>query len=91
VIGDRTAGAVMTSRIMPHKVGVAGVFYATSITIGDVIMSDGASLENTGVIPDAVVVPSPADLAAGRDPALAAAIAMAGGSMTAEEAGRLFK
>ncbi|HMD36667.1 MAG TPA: S41 family peptidase [Vicinamibacterales bacterium] len=91
VIGDRTAGAVMSSRIMPHKVGVAGVFYATSITIGDVRMADGASLEKTGVTPDDLVVPSPADLAAGRDPVLAAAVAMAGGSITPEQAGRLFR
>jgi len=91
VIGDRTAGAVMSSRIMPHKVGVAGVFYATSITIGDVRMADGASLEKTGVTPDDLVVPSPADLAAGRDPVLATAVAMAGGSITPKHAGRLFK
>jgi C-terminal processing protease CtpA/Prc len=92
VVGDRTAGAVMTSRIFPHKVGVGAVaFYGTSVTVGDVRMSDGASLEKVGVQPDEVLLPSPADLAARRDPVLAAAIAMAGGSMTAEEAGRLFK
>jgi carboxyl-terminal processing protease len=91
VIGDRTAGAVMTARILPHKVGVAGFFYATSITIGDVRMSDGASLENSGVEPDDQVLPTPADLAAGRDPALAYAIATAGGAISPEEAGRLFR
>lgn len=91
VIGDRTAGAVMTSRVIPHKVGVAGVFYATTITIGDVRMSDGASLERVGVEPDKMVLPTPADLAARRDPVLAAAIAMAGGSITPEQAGKLFK
>jgi C-terminal processing protease CtpA/Prc len=92
VVGDRTAGAVMTSRIFSHKVGVGAVaFYAASVTVGDVRMSDGASLEKVGVHPDEVLLPSPADLAARRDPVLAAAIAMAGGSMTPEEAGRLFK
>jgi C-terminal processing protease CtpA/Prc len=54
-------------------------------------MSDGASLEKTGVEPDEIVVPSPADLAAGRDPALAQAIAIAGGAMTPADAARLFK
>ena len=58
---------------------------------GDVRMADGASLEKTGVTPDDLVVPSPADLAAGRDPVLAAAVAMAGGSITPEQAGRLFR
>jgi carboxyl-terminal processing protease len=91
VIGDRTAGAVMTARIMPHKVGVVDFFYATSVTIGDVRMADGASLEKTGVEPDEIVLPTPADLAAGRDPALARAVAAAGGAITPAEAGRLFK
>jgi len=91
VLGDRTAGAVMTSRIFPHQAGSAGVFYATSITIGDVRMSDGGSLEKTGVEPDETILPTPADLAAGRDPVLAHAIELAGGSVTPEEAGRLFK
>jgi C-terminal processing protease CtpA/Prc len=54
-------------------------------------MSDGASLERTGVEPDEIVLPTPADLAAGRDPALAHAITTAGGAITATEAGRLFK
>jgi carboxyl-terminal processing protease len=91
VIGDRTAGAVMTSRIIPHKIGVLGLFYANSITIGDVRMSDGGSLEHVGVEPDELMLPTPADLAAGRDPVLARAIALAGGQLTPEEAGVLFK
>jgi C-terminal processing protease CtpA/Prc len=90
VIGDRTSGAVMTSHLFSHKIGVSGVFYATSITIGDVLMSDGASLEKSGVEPDEIVLPRPSDLAAGRDPVLAHAIALAGGSITPEQAGRLF-
>jgi C-terminal processing protease CtpA/Prc len=91
VIGDRTAGAVMTSRIFPHKVGLLGVFYATSITIGDVRMSDGGSLEKAGVEPDELVLPTPRDLEMGSDPVLAHAIELAGASVTPEEAGRLFK
>jgi C-terminal processing protease CtpA/Prc len=90
VLGDRTAGAVMTSRVFPHNVGVASVaFYATSVTIADVRMSDGASLEHIGVEPDEIVLPRPSDLAGGRDPVLAQAIALAGGRVTPEEAGRL--
>jgi hypothetical protein len=37
------------------------------------------------------VLPTGADLAAHRDPALARAIAALGGTMTAEQAGRLLK
>jgi carboxyl-terminal processing protease len=90
VIGDRTAGAVMTSRVFPHEVGLASVaFFATSVTVGDVRMSDGASFEHVGVEPDEIVLPTPGDLAAGRDPVLAEAIARAGGAITSGEAGGL--
>lgn len=92
VLGDRTAGAVMTSRIFPHKAGIGALaFYAASITVGDVRLSDGASLEKVGVRPDEIVLPSPGDLAAGRDPVLAYAIELAGGSLSPEQAGRLFR
>ena len=93
VIGDRTAGAVMRSHLFPHQADLtsAVAFYATSVTVADVRMSDGGSLEKTGVEPDEVVLPRPSDLAAGRDPVLAHAIGLAGGSITPEEAGGLFK
>ena len=92
VLGDQTAGAVMTSRMFPHTIGVGPlVLYATQMTVGDVRMSDGGSLEKVGVEPDEIVLPRPADLAAGRDPVLARAAELAGGQLTPEEAGRLFK
>ena len=92
VIGDRTAGAVMTSRIFPHQAGIGALaFYAASVTVGDVRMSDGASLEKIGVEPNEIVLPTPSDLARSRDPVLAHAVELAGGSMSAADAGRLFK
>jgi carboxyl-terminal processing protease len=93
VLGDRTAGAVMRSRLFSHQAEsmTSVAFYATSVTIADVRMSDGASLEKIGVEPDEIALPGPADLAAGRDPVLAQAVALGGGSVTPEEAGRLFK
>lgn len=91
VLGDRTAGAVMTARFFPHTVGIGAIaFYATSITIGDLRMSDGGSLEKVGGTPDEIVLPSPADLQANRDPALARAITLAGGTITPEAAGKIF-
>ncbi len=91
VIGDRTAGAVMTAQFFPHAVGLGAVaFYATSITVAYIRMSDGRSLEKVGVLPDEVVLPTPADLAAHRDPLLARALEVAGNPTTAEKAAALF-
>jgi C-terminal processing protease CtpA/Prc len=97
VIGDRSAGAVMWSRFFSHTLGqdLYGIgsvaFFGTSITVADLRMSDGSSLEKIGVTPDETVVPTGADLAAGRDPVLARAITLLGGAMTAEEAGRFYR
>jgi C-terminal processing protease CtpA/Prc len=96
VIGDRSAGAVMTSRFFPHTLGQdfygrgSLAFYGTSITVADLKMSDGFSLEKVGVTPDEVLLPTGADLAAGRDPVLARAITLLGGTMTAEQAGKFY-
>jgi C-terminal processing protease CtpA/Prc len=90
VVGDRTAGAVMESRGHEHTVGVDVVaFYYTSVTAADLIFADGTRLEGRGVIPDEIVLPSGADLASGRDPALARAITLAGYAITPEAVGRL--
>lgn len=93
VIGDRTAGAVMTGRIFGHSIGTEyqQVLYATMITVGDVRMSDGSSLEKVGVVPDEISLPAAADLAARRDPVLARALAMAGVTMTPAEAAGLIR
>jgi len=92
VLGDRTAGAVMTSRVFGHKAGAGGIaIYAASVTVGDVRMSDGGSLEKVGVQPDEILLPSASDLATSRDPVLAYAIESVGGSISAEHAARLLK
>jgi len=91
VVGDRTAGAVMESRGYRHRVGVEVVVqYYTAMTSADLVFSDGTRLEGRGVIPDEVVLPSGADLAHRRDPALARAITLAGHAITPEAAGNLF-
>jgi len=97
VIGDRSAGAVMTSMVFSHTLGqdLYGIgsvaFFGTSITVADFKMSDGGTLEKVGVTPDETVLPSGADLAAERDPALARAITLLGGTMTAEQAGKFYR
>lgn len=95
VIGDLSAGAVMESRFYPFQIGVVGgndliVLYGASITHDNLIMADGKSLEGIGVTPDVLMVATGADLAAGRDPALAQAAQLAGAKLDAAAAGRLF-
>lgn len=90
VVGDVSAGAVMQSRSYDEQVGVSGiVLFGVSVTNADVIMSDGKSLEHIGVQPDEVVRPTGEDLAKQRDPALAKAVELLGGNLSAETAGKL--
>ena len=91
VIGDRTAGAVMTARYNPLLVshGENVIVYGALVTTADVIMYDGGRLEKKGVTPDFIVLPTAEDLAAGRDPALAQALKFAGQSLDATAAGAL--
>jgi C-terminal processing protease CtpA/Prc len=91
LIGDRSSGMVMGA---VHSHFVAGtappIAAAVSVTEEDLKMRDGKSLEHVGVDPDRTVLPSPQDLASGRDPALAAALAELRIQLTPEQAGKLF-
>ena len=91
VIGDRSQGAVMASRYYDHQTGVGNVLYfGNSVTIADLIMPDGNSLERTGVTPDETLLPTAADLAAQRDPVLSRAAKIAGVELDPVKAGSLF-
>lgn len=80
VIGDRSSGKVMQARRIRGAVRTprGSILYSATITTGALTMSDGASLEGVGVTPDELLLPSGEDLAAGRDPVLERAIALAG-------------
>lgn len=91
VIGDVSAGAVMEAKHYGEEHGAdTELLYAFSITEANLIMSDGQSLENVGVKPDELMLPTAADLAAGRDPVLAHAVEEAGGKLDPVEAAKLF-
>ena len=91
VVGDRTSGKVMEAEHYNEKIGVDTViFYGASVTEWDLVMTDGKSLENNGVTPDEIVLPSAADLAAGRDPVMARAAELLGVKVSPEEGGKFF-
>lgn len=79
VLGDRTAGAVSRGRMETLSMGVDRVvLYGVNVTDAELVMADGGRLEVRGVIPDTVVLPTAAQLAAGDDPVLARALTMLG-------------
>jgi carboxyl-terminal processing protease len=96
VIGDTTAGFVMESTPMALVSLKARFGYNTKVfplfinlSVGDVVMSDGARLEKKGVIPDTVIIPSGTALKVGMDPALAEASNALGFKLSPEDAGKL--
>ena len=96
IIGDVSAGAVMTSHVhylsIGHNTTSVGVFVACALnlTIGDFIMSDGNRLENVGVIPDYPVGPTSYALAKKTDPVLSFAASKLGAELTPEKAGEFY-
>jgi C-terminal processing protease CtpA/Prc len=87
LVGDRSAGMVITSVSVPHLVGFDRVLeYGASMSIADVVMADGQRLENVGVMPDHRVLPTGADLAAGRDVQMMKALELVGVKVTPEQA-----
>jgi C-terminal processing protease CtpA/Prc len=91
VIGDKSSGKVMEAiHYAESSGGDTRVFFGFSVTEANLIMSDGKSLENVGVIPDESVVPTAQDLFAGRDPAMARAAELAGVNLSPEQAAKLF-
>ncbi len=95
IIGDVTAGAVMTSYSMSLALsrGAAGFQtftpYGLNVTVADLIMSDGGRLEKTGVSPDLAIGPTSEALAMRTDPVLAHAASLFGVNITPQEAGKL--
>lgn len=93
VLGDRSRGAVTEANFFPHAIDLSVSTVTTwemEITIAGLVMSDGRSLEGVGVMPDERILPTADDLFSGRDPVLARASELAGKTITAEKAGKVF-
>jgi C-terminal processing protease CtpA/Prc len=91
VLGDHSSGSVMEAKHYHYEEGVDTVaFFGASITDANILMTDGVSLEHSGVFPDEIMLPSPTDLATGRDPVLAHAADLCGVKLSPDQAGRLF-
>jgi carboxyl-terminal processing protease len=91
VVGDKTMGAVMESQLHELNSGIGSMLLAgTSVTMADLVMSDGLSLEKVGVTPDEVVLPTGLDIATSKDPVLSHAAKLAGVTLTPETAGKFF-
>lgn len=88
VVGDRTAGTVMVAEQVTFNAGnqLRLILYGASVTVADLLLKDGRSLEGQGVLPDELVLPSPSDLRDGRDPAMARAAKLAGLDLSPEAA-----
>jgi C-terminal processing protease CtpA/Prc len=91
VLGDRTSGRVMMSQYYDRSIGAGTTLYfGSSITIADIIMTDGKSLEKIGVTPDEVLLPSAEDMASSLDPVLSRAAELCGQTVDPVKAGALF-
>ena len=66
------------------------VLGAISVTVGDLVMSDGQRLEGRGVLPDLTSLPNGPELAARTDPVLAFAATFYGIVLSKEQAGRFY-
>ena len=91
VIGDQSAGAVMEAMHFGHQTGIDVIApFGASITIADLIMKDGKSLEKIGITPDEKLLPTAQDLADGGDPVLAKAVDVLGYKLSSKQAGQIF-
>ena len=91
VIGDTSAGAVMRAQTQEHKMGTDTIIiYEANVTIADVIMTDGKSLEHGGVVPDEKMLPTGANMAAKRDPVMSRATELAGSRISPDKTGKFF-
>jgi C-terminal processing protease CtpA/Prc len=78
VVGDQSSGAVVIAKTHIQKVGFQYYYvYGIQVSVAQLVLPGGESLEGAGVTPDYVVLPTGEDLAKERDPVLAKAAEVA--------------
>ena len=91
VIGDRSSGSVMQASYRPLQIGALKMTdFGIVATAADLITADGKSLEQVGVTPDVLMLPTADDMSTNSDPVLAHAASLFGVSLDPKKAGQMF-
>jgi C-terminal processing protease CtpA/Prc len=91
VIGDRSSGSVMQASCLPLQIGALKMTdFGIVATAADLITADGKSLEQVGVTPDVLMLPTAEDMSTNSDPVLAHAASLLGVSLDPKKAGQMF-
>jgi C-terminal processing protease CtpA/Prc len=96
IYGDNSSGSVMTSITVPFTSVMSALYDAAiikvgmSVTVGDVIMSDGSRLEKVGITPDVLARPTGISLKNELDVALSSAAAGLGAELPPDKAGKFY-
>lgn len=90
VVGDQSGGRVMEAKYYGYQLFGSAIHYGASITMANLIMTDGNSLEHIGVTPDQEMVAAPIALEHGWDPVLSHVAETLGVNISPQEAGKLF-
>jgi len=91
VIGDRSSGSVMQASYRPLQIGALKMTdFGIVATAADLITADGKSLEQVGVTPDVLMLPTAEDMSTNSDPVLAHAASLLGVSLDPKKAGQMF-
>ena len=90
-MGDNSSGMTMKASHFFHQSGNNPVYYfGESVTGSDLVMADVKRLEHIGMAPDQILLPTAADISAGRDPVLARAAELGDVKLNAEDAVKPF-
>lgn len=91
VLGDVTSGRTVETKFSTHSSWETfGSPFGLQVPVSEIVMMNGDRLNEKGVVPDQLVLPSQSDLAKKKDPALSRAAELMGFKLSPEEAGLVF-